>query len=111
MRENESSGAETAGKKAPFAMMAVLAVSCAAGGTIGGALIGPKLTGAAPAAKAETKASDSGHGKSKEGGEHGVESLFTLESLVVNPAGTAGTRFLILSLALDVSGSVDALKN
>lgn len=111
MRDNQNSEAASSGKKMPLALMAVLAVSFAAGGAIGGVLIGPRLTSAAPVEADGGDASGAEHGKNKKGVEHGSTSLYTLESLVVNPAGTAGTRFLILSLAIDVRGSTDPLKN
>jgi len=111
MRENENSAA--GGRKVSLAMAAVLAISFAVGGAVGGAFVGPKLTSAVPVSSGAV--SDEGgeaHApKGKSEGHGPAAQLFTLESLVVNPAGTAGTRFLILSLAVDVSGSVDPLKN
>lgn len=54
-------------------------------------------------------------GEAKGGGEHGAPSappLYTLSDLVLNPAGSGGTRFLMLSVAFDMKDStgVEALK-
>ena len=114
MRENED--AAEGGRKVSLAMAAVLAISFAVGGAVGGAFIGPKLTSAAPVrsggAEHGGEEAENDHApKGMEGGHATAAQLFTLESLVVNPAGTAGTRFLIISLAMDVGGSTDPLKN
>jgi len=111
MRENENSA--EGGRKVSLVVAIVLAISLALGGAIGGAFIGPKLTSAAPIGDhtASEEAGESHAPKGKAEGHGGSAQLFTLESLVVNPAGTAGTRFLIISLAMDGGGSVDPLKN
>ena len=69
-----------------------------------GPLVGSKM---APAPVGE-HAEEGGHGEKKGGGGHGgggeeAPSYFTLDNLVVNPAGTQGTRFLVATLAIRVS--------
>lgn len=52
------------------------------------------------------------HGETTEpakspGGEHGeaaVQTLFVVKDLIVNPAGTNGTRFLLTTVGFEVSG-------
>jgi flagellar basal body-associated protein FliL len=62
-------------------------------------------------------AAPAGHGEAaepakKSGGEHGegtVQTLFVVKDLIVNPAGTNGTRFLLTTVGFEVS-SPDAQK-
>jgi flagellar FliL protein len=46
------------------------------------------------------------HGKSAEGGhgaEGGVQNIFVVKDIIVNPAGTNGTRFLLTTVGFEVS--------
>jgi flagellar protein FliL len=129
-------GTEPVKKKGlpPFVIPAVLAlVGLGAGGFAGYTIVGPKLTvGLADAVTAAELAAhppgkdahgdaDSTHEggdeahDAKEGGEHGPASappLYTISDLVLNPAGSGGTRFLMLSVAFDMkdSAAVETLK-
>jgi len=57
-------------------------------------------------------ATAAGHGESSEAarasaGEHGAaatQTLFVVKDLIVNPAGTNGTRFLLTTVGFEVSG-------
>lgn len=89
-------GASRAGRLVPL----IVLVACLLVGTGAGALVlGPKLF-AAPAADAAAGE----HGTEAEGG-HGegeaASALVMLENLVVNPANSGGTRFLLISLAFE----------
>ena len=76
------------------------------------------LAGAHPADSTGEAASAEGEaeGEAAKGGEHGGEGsappLYTISDLVLNPAGSGGTRFLMLSVAFDMqdSSGVEALK-
>ena len=124
----------------PFVLPLVLAlVGTGAGGFVGAKVVGPKLT--AGFAGGITVADLAAHGGAKKGehdaeggdheggddetsaegeaakggGEHGEAAappLYTISDLVLNPAGSGGTRFLMLSVAFDMkdSSAVDALK-
>jgi flagellar protein FliL len=123
----------------PFLLPLVLAlVGTGAGGFVGAKVVGPKLTaGFADVIKADDAAAkgvkrgahvadstdetasaeaEAEGEAAKGGGEHGGEKsappLYTLSDLVLNPAGSGGTRFLMLSVAFDMkdSSAVDALK-
>ena len=137
MAEEETAPDEGTEKKKrklpPFVLPLVLAlVGTGAGGFVGAKVIGPKLTagfkdvitadvvaahgvkkGAHPADSTDEAASAEGEAK---GGEHGAEGgappLYTISDLVLNPAGSGGTRFLMLSVAFDMqdSSGVEALK-
>jgi flagellar FliL protein len=90
----------------------ILVVSLAAGGSVGTFVIGP-MVGPDVAATGEAKSGkpEGGHGESS-GGGHGdgaAESpLYSIENLVVNPAGTQGTRFLVASIAVQMKDAGDA---
>lgn len=80
----------------------IVLIVCLLVGTGAGALVlGPKLF-AAPAADA---AAGEHGGEAEKGGGHGEgeaeASLVMLENLVVNPANSGGTRFLLISLAFE----------
>jgi len=92
------SQAPKAGPKAPV-MIAVM-VAAAAAGIGGGLVLAPRLVPhqGAPADSAEAGGA----------GEHGSESkagggrIFKLDNLIVNPAGSEGSRFLMTSVAFEV---------
>lgn len=94
-------------------------VGCiAAGVAVAIFLLKPAATAADGSAPAETAEVDDGHGKKKKekkekkedghggGGEHGdgaaEATVFTVKDLVVNPAGTGGSRFLSVSISFAV---------
>lgn len=54
-----------------------------------------------------------GHGKSNERGAAGEAPVYKVENLVLNPAQSGGTRFLIATLALEVadSSTTEVMKN
>ncbi len=141
MAEEETVAEEVPEKKKKglpgFVMPLVLAlVGFGGGGFAGMKVIGPKLTAdlmknltpAELAAHTPKKSADgeedSGeHGEATGGdgdaaaaeGDHGPAGpppLYTISDLVLNPAGSGGTRFLMMSVAFDMkdSASVDMLK-
>jgi flagellar protein FliL len=77
----------------------------ALGATLGFAMLGPKLSHKiAPAAAA----TDSAKAKSAEGvtaakkGEEAPPPIYQMDNLVMNPAGSGGSHFLLMSVALQV---------
>jgi flagellar FliL protein len=124
----------------PFVMPLVLAlVGLGSGGFVGAKVVGPKLTAGmvkgltlddvkAHAGKKKAGSEDGdahGEGDTADGeeaaadgakeGEHGPPTappLYTIADLVLNPAGSGGTRFLMLSVAFDMkdSASVELIK-
>lgn len=123
-----------------FVMPLVLVLAgLGGGGFLGAKVVGPKLTAGfnagltpadlaahTPKKKAGSDGSDEEGGDEPEagadeehaakgGGEHGPATappLYTIGDLVLNPAGSGGTRFLMLSVAFDVkdSAAVETLK-
>jgi len=82
----------------------IAAVALLAGGGGGMFLVGPLL--APRFVEAGTTEGAEGAEEGAEGEEGAVEEppsdLFTLRDFIVNPAGTDGTRFLMMSLAIEV---------
>lgn len=89
-------------KKAGMIIPLLLALAASgAGGALGTMLLGPAAGPwlAAQAAEKASKPKSSGHG-----GGHGgapAETLHVLDNLVVNPAGSEGTRYLLVSVAIE----------
>src|SRR5690606_5349311 len=116
-REDEaaSNGSSTPGKGGLLVMVGALVVSLGIGGSLGALVLGPRFAAASDSRPAEASAIDD-HAPRKKRGGHGSGAagaeLFALESLVVNPAGSNGTRFLIVSLAVEpeIATDVEALK-
>ena len=100
--EEEVIETELPPKKAGMILPILLAVLASGiGGAVGVALLGPP-TGAWMAAKASEeggKKKSAGHGGGHGGG--GAETIYILDNLVVNPAGSEGTRYLLVSVALE----------
>lgn len=108
--------------------LALVLTGLGGGGFVGAKVVGPKLT--AGIAQGMTTAEVAAHGGPKKpgeananaDGEHGEEKagehsttatqIYTISDLVLNPAGSGGTRFLMMSVAFDVrdSSAVEMLK-
>jgi flagellar FliL protein len=86
----------------------------AVGATLGFTLLGPKLShkAATPAVSAVAAAakSDSKDTEVKKG--DAPPSIYQLDNLVMNPAGSGGAHFLLMSVALQVkdAGTLETLK-
>jgi flagellar FliL protein len=93
----EGGAAATPKKKLPIAV--VIGVGLAAGAAVAVFAIGPKFASASPSAKA--KADSAEHAKTT---EHDLTppSMHILENLVLNPAGSGGSRFLLTSVGLQL---------
>jgi flagellar basal body-associated protein FliL len=131
-KDKEKKGKDSGEKKAlalPFeitesAILAVaIVVSLTAGSLLGCLLIAPKVIAARnaqPAAPARAERAEGGgeaqegEGKKGEGkkGEGEKSAVFSIDNIVVNPAGSAGTRFLMASVAFELSDekAVEALR-
>lgn len=123
--ENAEGDAAPSGMKAKLPMIAMVAVGLAIGGGSGAALIGPmvakRMGKVAPphadasadsaagkeggATKAGEKGKDGEKGKEAGGAEASVKLL---ENLVLNPAGSGGSRFLLLSVAIETGTAAAA---
>lgn len=103
------------GKRMP---LAALGGGLALGATLGLFVMGPALAGSASPAKVESGADEAAAGKSgsHEGGNAegsaAANSIYGIDNVVLNPAGSGGTRFLLLAVAVDMatSAAVEELK-
>jgi flagellar protein FliL len=95
-----------------------IAAGIALGGTLGFTLLGPKLSHRSPPVAAEPADSAKVDSKSasKDGGE-AVKSeapppIYQLDNLVMNPAASGGSHFLLMSVALQVkdASSLEVMK-
>lgn len=117
-------------------LIGMVAVGLAIGGGTGAAFIGPmvaKKMGKDPAAlvaaakahdgangeeghvaeEGEDAHAEEGDGKEKKEGEAEAAAVHLLENLVLNPAGSGGSRFLLLSVAIEVgeAAAAESLKS
>ncbi len=78
-------------------------VALGLGAVLGLTLLGPAV---APALAARAESSGERGGSGGHGGGHGepTATLHVLENLVVNPAGSEGTRYLLVSVAVEPAG-------
>ncbi len=104
MAEEQAQGAEEAGEgEAPkkgaskLLLPIIVAVATVAGGVVGVTVVAPRLIAARAASAAPADSADGEHGGG--GGEPGP--LLKMDNLIVNPAGAQGTRFLMVSVAVE----------
>ncbi len=105
---------EKKGIVAKLPLIGGIAAGLALGAGLGLIVLGPRLS--ASPAPAPTPAVQAHGGKSeKEADGKKTESapMYQMDNLVLNPAGSNGTRFLLLSVALEVkdAGTADLLKS
>jgi flagellar protein FliL len=107
----EEGGAPAKGRNGVVIVAAIVALL--GGGAAGVFALGPMLGGGGHA-----ESEEGGHGEAEEEGGHGKKSgghgasagspVFAIENLVVNPAGTQGTRFLIATVAIEAADAETA---
>ena len=107
----EEGGAPARGRNGVVIIAAIVALL--GGGAAGVLALGPML-GGGHAESGEGGPGDAeeegGHGEKSDGG-HGAKAgspVFAIETLVVNPAGTQGTRFLIATVAIEATDAETA---
>jgi flagellar protein FliL len=104
MSDEPTQEAAPQAKRGGKIVIVAAALAMIGGGAAGVFALGPMLRGGDDAAATSASGESGGHGKSKHGGGHGASKspLFSVENLVINPAGTQGTRFLIVTIALEM---------
>jgi flagellar FliL protein len=70
-------------------------VSLLVGAAVGVFVVAPRLAGGAPA-EAEAEAGEAGEGAPK-------SVLYSLQNVIVNPAGSQGQRFIVATVAFEVA--------
>lgn len=96
-------GLEGGGRGGKIVLLIVTLLGLGAGGVVGSTTLGDSLGPIlAERAQAATSA-EGGGGHGEEGGEGGgAASMHLVDNLVVNPARSQGTRFLLTSIAIQV---------
>jgi flagellar FliL protein len=97
----DSTPSESPGKKSKLPLIiGVIVALIAAGG--GGVFVGGTLLAEKPAPKsaAHAAAAEDEESPAEEHAEGPALAAYTIDNLVLNPAGTEGTRFLMVTLAL-----------
>jgi flagellar FliL protein len=107
--ENETN-TESAPVAAPgrkVALPLIIAAGLIVGGAAGALLLGPRIARARSAAKGAKTAAKGAD--SLVAGEHGVSvpdaPVHVIDNLVLNPAGSGGTRFLLASVGLQTTSA------
>jgi flagellar protein FliL len=101
MSEPQTPAAEAGAAKPKRLPLIILAVAGLLIGVLGGAFVAVPLF--AKKATAAAPAKDSAHGT--EGGKDSTSaarSIYTVDNVVLNPAGTGGTRFLMITVAFEL---------
>jgi flagellar FliL protein len=110
--ETEAPAEEGAGEEAPKKPGTVMALGVLGGGLVLGAvagllLVGPmvaRAAGVGHVANDSASAEAGGEKEHKAEGEGGAKSpMHEIDNLVLNPAGSGGTRFLIASVAIELN--------
>lgn len=105
MSEQEAvQGGADATKPRSAMLVALLLVCGLAGGAVGGFFAAPMLFGDTATAAAEggappPKPKSGGHGRSS------GPAIYLVENVVLNPSGSSGTRFLMVTAAFEVSSA------
>ncbi|MBL0938518.1 MAG: flagellar basal body-associated FliL family protein [Gemmatimonadaceae bacterium] len=121
MANEEAPAAEAAAPSKPKLPMLIgmVAVGLAVGGGTGAVFLGPMVAkkmgkgtpvvAHADSASADSAQAEGGHGAEGEGGAEGkgaaAAPIYLLENLVLNPAGSNGGRFLLISVAMEVGSA------
>lgn len=79
----------------------VVAVATLLGGVVGVLLVAPKLIASREASTAEHSAEETAKAEGEKKAERGP--LFKIDNLIVNPAGSQGSRFLMVSIAIEAA--------
>lgn len=77
-----------------------------------GPMLAKKYTVAPQADSTSATTEGEGGGEKKEGKEGAVSTIYIIDNVILNPAGSGGTRFLMLATAIDAkdAGVVEEMK-
>jgi flagellar protein FliL len=93
-------------RKKPLVLVLILAASIVVGGAVGVFVAVPLLVGNPPAAMASGEVAEdsvASPSRSSRGSRDAPPILFTIDNMVLNPRGTGGSRFLMVTTAFEVS--------
>jgi len=86
--------------------LGVALVALGAGFGVGMMVVGPKMASAAPSTEAAAEEAGGGHGPAAPS----ASALFTVDGLIVNPAGSRGQHHLIITVAFEVADPAEQAK-
>jgi flagellar FliL protein len=98
-------GADAAPRKKSLPLLAVIAVGLIVGGGAGLFVAGPLIAKKLTSRSAATVADSTTHGEgAKEGkdGKDGTKTMHIVDNLVLNPAQSGGTRFLMVTATFEL---------
>ena len=101
--ETGAQGAEAPKAPNKLILPLVVAIMTIAGGAVGVMVIAPMLAPHQAAALDPALGTDSATGKST--GKESRGPMFRIDNLIVNPAGSQGSRFLMVSVAVETSSA------
>jgi flagellar protein FliL len=101
--ETPETTAEAPAKKGKMPLIGGIIAGIAIGAGVGMFVLGPKLAPASPShGKAAAKAEHADGGEHGEHGKPDAASIYQIDNMVLNPSGSNGLRFLLVSVALEV---------
>jgi len=93
------------GGSPPFLLIGVIVAALAAGGAAGALFVAPAITSARAGKHAGNQTVDDDGKDGKDGDKadsHTKPAVYKLENLIVNPAGSQGSRFLMTTVAFEL---------
>jgi flagellar FliL protein len=88
---------------APFLIIGVAAGALALGAVVGLFVVSPRIVAARAEHTASHEVAASDEGKEGKGGHDSKVAVYRIENVIVNPAGSQGTRFLMASVAFELA--------
>jgi flagellar protein FliL len=113
--------AAAGGPKSKLPMIAAIVVGLAVGAGSGAAVVGPMVAKTMGVTAPAVPDSAAAHGEAEAGGEHAAEGeggegsaappVLLLDNVVLNPASSGGSRYLLMSIAIESAdkAAMDAL--
>ena len=112
--ESAPEGAEgAAAKPKRLPLVIALTVGLTIGALAGSLVVGPLVAEGDPAGECSCEEEEGGHAAEGAVDSHGVpiaKPSYNVENLVLNPAGSGGTRYLVLSISFSVRDSATVAK-
>jgi flagellar FliL protein len=99
--DGDAGGKKSKGKKGFPAFVIYIAVALVMAGA--GYFVGGKLTGSSNSDTRQAEHNDSKSDKSGRHADAGSSDVYMMDDIIVNPAGTGGTRFLSVSIGIEVA--------
>lgn len=94
----------------PILLIAAVAGGLVVGAAVGGFVVGPQIVAARTPRAGAAQDAESDQAKDRDDGKRGKESgdkpaYYQIDNIIVNPAGSQGARFLMASVAIELTDS------